>query len=267
MNIYKREMRTKLVSAAIWSASVFGIIILFMSVFSAFTQSTDMIDMIMQNYPEELLQAFGMSGVDIGSVAGYFTMCLLFVQLTLAVQSSIYGFSVLSEEERDMTADFLLTRPVTRTKVYFSKVLAALTGMVITWAATWGSTFFNIEVFSGNKEYDPAIFVKMMAVIILFQLFFFSTGLVVSVILKKIRGVLAYAMSLAFGMYMISSIGSIIREETLGYLTPFKYFEPNSLIIKGRYEPVMLIICCSVIVAAMVSSYILYIRRNIHAAS
>ncbi|HPJ21820.1 MAG TPA: hypothetical protein PLH18_05650, partial [Clostridia bacterium] len=92
MNIYKREMRTKLVSAAIWSASVFGIVILFMSVFSAFTQSTDMIDMIMQNYPEELLQAFGMSGVDIGSVAGYFSMCLLFVQLTLAVQSSIYGF-------------------------------------------------------------------------------------------------------------------------------------------------------------------------------
>lgn len=267
MNIYKREVKLKMVSAGIWSLSIMGIMILFMSVFSAFAGSSEMIDMIMENYPKELLQAFGMSGVDLGSVAGYFTMCMLFVQLALAVQASIYGFSILSEEERDMTADFLLTRPVTRTRVYLSKTLSALSALVVTWAFTWGSTFLSIEIFRNGKEYDTVLMVKMVAVIILFQLFFFSVSMLISVILKKIRSVLPYAMGLAFGMYMISSVGSIIGEETLGYITPFKYFEPNSLIINGKYDLLMLVICCSIIVVSLISSYILYIRRNIHSAS
>jgi ABC-2 type transport system permease protein len=267
MNIFKREFKLKLVSALIWSVSIFGIIILFMSVYSAFAQSTDMIDMIMQNYPKELLQAFGMSGVDIGSVAGYFTMCMLFVQLALAVQSSIYGFSILSEEERDMTADFLLTRPITRTRVFLTKTLAAFCALLITWAFTIGSTFMNVELFRAGKDYDSTILVKMTVFMILFQLFFFSVGMLVSVILKKIKSVLPYAMGLSFGMYMISTVGSIIGEDTLGYITPFKYFEPNYLIINGNYDTLMVVICCSVIAAAMVSSYILYIRRNVHSAS
>ncbi len=267
MNIYKREVKLKMISAAIWSLSVMGIMILFMSVFSAFAGSADMIDMIMENYPKELLQAFGMSGVDLGSVAGYFTMCMLFVQLALAVQASIYGLSILSEEERDMTADFLLTRPVTRTQVYLSKTLSALSALVVTWAITWGSTFLSIEIFRAGKEYDTVMMIKMMAVIILFQLFFFSVGMLISVVLKKIRSVLPYAMGLAFGMYMISSIGSIIGQETLGYVTPFKYFEPNYLIINGEYDTSMVIICCSVIVVSMVSSFIMYKKRNIHSAS
>ncbi len=267
MNIYKREIKQKLVSAAIWSLSIAGIIILFMSVFSAFSESSDMVNLIEQNYPEELLKAFGMSGVDLSSLEGYFTMCMLFVQITLAVQASIYGFSILSEEERDMTADFLLTRPVTRTKIFVSKTFAALTAVLITYAATWGSTFFAIEIFRNGKQYDADIIIKMMWAVILFQLFFLSVGMVLSVMSKKIKDPLPVAMSLAFGMYLISTVGSIIGEETLGYLTPFKYFEPNTLILEGKYDPIYIAICCGVIILSLSAGYMLYIKRNIHSAS
>lgn len=267
MNIYIREIRLKLVSAGIWSLSIVGILVLFMSVFSAFTQSSDMIDMIMQNYPEELLQAFGMTGVDLGTVAGYFTMAMLFTQIFLAIQASIYGFSILSEEERDMTADFLLTKPVTRTRIYLAKTASAVTALIITYAVVWGATFLVIEVFGAGKEYDPGIFIKMLSTVILFQLFFLTVGMVVSVLLKKVKSVLPLAMGLSFGMYLISTVGSIIGEDTLGYLTPFKYFEPNTLITEGEYDPVMLIICCSVILLSFAASYILYKRRNVHSAS
>ena len=267
MNMFKREIKQKLISALIWSSAIIGIMVLFMSVFSAFSSSSDVIDMVMENYPKELLQAFGMSGVDLGSVVGYFTMSMLFMQITLAVQASIYGFSSLSEEERDRTADFLLTRPVTRTRVYFSKTLASIGALILTWVITWGSTFATIELFRAGKEYEPQVIIKMMSVIILFQLFFMAVGMLVSMLVKKIRSVLPYAMGLSFGMYLISSMGSIIGEETLGYITPFKYFEPNVLINEGKYDPLMIVICCAVIVISMTASYFLYIKRNIHSAS
>jgi len=267
MNIYTREVKNKLKSALIWSVSIFLLILLFMSFYPGFATDETLWDMVLENYPKELLQAMGMTGVNMATVIGYFTMCMLFTQICLAVQASQYGFSILSEEERDMTADFLLTKPIKRSKVFFSKLYAALTALVITNAVVWGSTFFFLNVFSDGHEYEPALFVKMLSSLILFQLFFLGVGMVISVSVKKISSVLSFSMGLAFGMYIISTIGSLVDDNTLAYLTPFKYFEPNTIAIDGKYDPLMVVICAAVIVVTLVTSYILYLKRNIRTAS
>ena len=267
MNIYSREVKNRLKSALIWSVSIFLLVMLFMPFYNGFAADETIWEMVLENYPQELLQAMGMTGVNMSTVIGYFTMCMLFIQICLAVQASQYGFSILSEEERDMTADFLLTKPIKRNKIFFSKLFAALTGLFITNATVWATTFFCLKVFTGDHEYDPVMFVKMLSVLILFQLFFLGVGLVISVSVKKIKSVLSYSMGLAFGMYIISTIGSIVGENTLAYITPFKYFEPNTLILEGKYDPVMIIICIAVIFASLIASYVLYNKRNIRTAS
>lgn len=267
MNIYTREIKNKLKSVLIWSVYIFLLILMFMSLYPGFAADESLWEMVLENYPKELLQAMGMAEVNMASVIGYYTMCMLFTQLCLAVQASQYGFSILSEEERDMTADFLLTKPIKRSKVFFSKLYSALTALVITNAVVWGSTFFFVSVFNDGHEYDPALFVKMLSVLILFQLFFLGVGMVVSVSVKKIKSVLSFSMALAFGMYIISTIGSIVDENTLAYITPFKYFEPNAIAIDGKYDPLMIIICAVVIVITLIASYILYLKRNIRTAS
>ena len=50
--------------------------------------------------------AFGMSGIDMASVLGFYGLAFGFVQVCLAIQAANYGFSMLSVEERDLTADF-----------------------------------------------------------------------------------------------------------------------------------------------------------------
>lgn len=267
MNIYKREIKDKLKSTIVWSISIFALIMLFMSIYPVFSRDAATLKLMMDNYPEEMLKAFGMSGVDLGSVAGYFTMTLLFTQICLAIQASNYGFSILSVEERELTADFLFTKPVTRSKIFFSKFAAVFTALTITNVATWGSTYLSIEIFRNGKDYDIDIFIKMMATIVLFQLFFLGVGMVISMLVKKVKSVLTFSMSLSFGMYILSAFGSIIGEDTLGYLTPFKYFEPNTLIINGAYDRTMIYVCITVIVVSLLASYILYNKRNIHSAN
>ncbi len=267
MNIYNREVKNRLKSALIWSVSIFLLLLLFMSFYPGFAMDETLWEMILENYPKEMLQAMGMTGVNMSTVIGYFTMCMLFTQICLAVQASQYGFSILSEEERDLTADFLLTKPVKRNKVFISKLTAALTGLMVTCAVVWGSTFLFISVFNDGHEYDSGMVVKMLSVVILFQLFFLGVGMIISVSVKKIKSVLPFSMGLAFGMYIISAIGSIVDDNILAYLTPFKYFEPNTLVIDGRYNPVMIIICTVVIVVSLVGSFILYNKRNIRTAS
>lgn len=267
MNIYSREVKNRLKSAFIWSVSIFLLILLFMSFYTGFAADETIWEMVLENYPQELLEAMGMTGINMSTVIGYFTMCMLFTQICLAVQASQYGFSILSEEERDMTADFLLTKPIKRSKVFFSKLFAALTGLLITNAMVWATTFFCLRVFTGDHDYDVVMFVKMLSVLILFQLFFLGVGMVISVSVKKIKSVLSYSMGLAFGMYIISTIGSIVNENTIAYITPFKYFEPNTLVLEGKYDPVMTVICTVIILISLIVSYVLYNKRNIRTAS
>ena len=53
-----------------------------------------------------------MNNLDMSSVLGFFSFVFLFCQICLAIQAANYGFSLVSVEERELTADFLLAKPV-----------------------------------------------------------------------------------------------------------------------------------------------------------
>ncbi len=78
--------------------------------------------------------------------------------------------------------------------------------------------------------------------IVVFQLFFLSVGLVISLLVKRIRSVTPYAMALAFGMYVLSVFGDMLGESVLEKITPFKHFEPRYIVQHGAYDlPLVLI--------------------------
>jgi len=96
---------------------------------------------MMASFPEELLIAFGMTDIDMSTILGFFGLIFLIIQICLAIQAANYGFSLVSVEETDLTADFLLAKPVGRTKIMTSKLLAAITGLTITNLVVWISSF------------------------------------------------------------------------------------------------------------------------------
>src|SRR5271169_5845053 len=135
LNIFFHEFKTKLPSAAGWSATVAGLILVFSIMFSSIAGQVESLNSILANYPKELLIAFGLNGVDLSTVLGFFSFIFLFVQICLAIQAANYGFSLVSVEESEWTADFLLTKPVKRTRILTSKLAAAVVCLTITNAA------------------------------------------------------------------------------------------------------------------------------------
>ena len=69
---------------------------------------------MMSSFPKELLIAFGMVDMDWSTILGFFGLVFVFVQICLAIQAANYGFSLVSIEETEWTADFLLSKPVSR---------------------------------------------------------------------------------------------------------------------------------------------------------
>lgn len=263
MNIYKQEFKMLSNSVITWSLAIAMIIFLVMSIFSGFAESAEVLNEAMANFPKELLMAFGLDNMDLSTILGFFSLAFLLCQICLAIQAANYGFSLVSVEERDMTADFLLAKPVSRTKILTSKILAALTGLTITNLVVWISSFVFINIYRDGRPYDANTLIMLLGTIMVFQLFFLTVGLLISLLVKRVRSVTPFSMGLAFGMYILGAFGGMLGEDKLDIITPFKHFDPNYIISNAAYDPLQLI-SVIVIILSIIASYILYLRRDIH---
>jgi ABC-2 type transport system permease protein len=265
MNVFRLEVKMQLRSVITWSVAVAALILVFVSLFSSFAKDAALLNEMIANFPEELLTAFGMNGVDLSTILGYFSLAFLFAQICAAIQASNYGFGLVSVEEREWTADFLLAKPVTRTQILTSKLLAALSGLLITDIVIWASSILFITVYKGDATYEPRALWLLLVSIVPFQLFFLCVGLVVSLLVKRVRSVTPYAMALGFGMYVLSVFGDMLGESVLEKLTPFKHFEPNYILQHRAYDAPLVVISVAATVLSLVGSYVLYTRRDIPA--
>jgi len=264
MNIYVHEFKSISRSVVTWSIAIFVVMLLFMSVFSSFAADAEMLNEMMTQFPEELLAAFGMTGLDLSQVLGYFTLVILFVQVMVAVQAANYGFGLVSIEERELTADFLLTRPVGRPKILTSKLLAALTGLAITNVLVWITTFVLLPIFSDGRPYDSGILALLLLTVTFIQLFFLTVALIISLFMRKIRSVTPFSMALVFGLYVLSAFSSMLGEMPLEDITPFKHFDGGYIVANGAYDSPLIFISFALIVISVIGSYFLYARRDIH---
>lgn len=266
MNIYMHEFKMKIRSVITWSASLTLLIFTFMSLFTSLAKDAELLNETMAQMPPELLTAFGMTGMDLSTVLGFYSFTFLFCQICLAIQAANYGFGLVSVEETDMTADFLLAKPVGRTSILTNKLLAALTSLTITNAVVWIISFIAINMFTGGKDYDTQTLLLLLFSIILFQLFFLSVGMVISLLMKRVRSVTSASMALAFGMYVLSAFGGMLGADTFDLITPFKHFDPNVIISNGAYDTPLVMISLVIVVISFVGSYVLYAKRNIQTA-
>jgi len=266
-NIYAHEFRTRLRSVIVWSLAVTAIVLFYFSFFSVFADQAALMNQMLERFPPQLRAAFGMDAMDLSTVLGFYSFIFLFVQLCLAIQAGNYGFGLVSIEESELTADFLLSKPVSRTQVLTSKLLAALTSLTITNAVVWVSSFAAISVFRGDREYDPRTLLLLLISIVIFQLFFLSVGLVVSLVVKRVRSVTPYSLGLGFGAYVLSAFSGILGDVKLELITPFKHFDPARIVRDGAYDTPLVLINVTVTLIALAASYWLYVRRDIPAVS
>lgn len=266
-NIYAHEFRTRLRSVIIWSLAVTAIVFFYFSFFSVFADQAALMNQMLERFPPQLRAAFGLDAMDLSTVLGFYSFIFLFVQLCLAIQAGNYGFGLVSIEESELTADFLLSKPVSRTQVLTSKLLAALTSLTITNLIVWASSLAAIWLFRGDREYDPRTLLLLLLSIVIFQLFFLSVGLVISMLVKRVRSVTPYSLGLGFGAYVLSAFSGILGDVKLELITPFKHLDPARIVRDGAYDSPLVLINVTVTVIALAASYWLYVRRDIPAVS
>ena len=266
-NIYNHELHARLKSMIIWSLAMAILITFFFSMFPTFSDQATVMNEFLARYPAQLRAAFGLDKVDLSSVLGFYAFTLVFVQLCLAIQAGNSGFGLVSIEESELTADFLLSKPVSRVRVLTSKLLAAITCLIITELVVWVCTFVSILSFRAGHAYQTSTLILLLFSLLIFQLVFFGIGLIISLLVRRVRSVTPLGLGLAFGTYILNGFSGIFGEIKLELITPFRHLDPTYIVQNSAYNTPLVLIDVVIILVTIGVSYWLYTRRDIPAVS
>ena len=261
MNIFWREIKAYEKSTIIWMLALSAITILFLLLYPAFTKDVESTRKLLAGIPAAYRNALGIRIENFFTIFGFYAYLFTFVLLAGAVQAMNLGVGIISKEDAGKTSDFLLSKPVTRTKVMASKLSAALAILVIT------NIFFTVASLIAAKavstgSFSLKKFLLISLTLFLVQLFFWALGAALSVIIPKIKSVIAVTLPAVFAFFIISTIGAVIGNDNVRYITPFKFYDFAYIIAHNTYEWKFMIIEAIFIIIAITASFIIYINVN-----
>lgn len=264
MNIILHELKAFRKSTIIWTCSLIGIVVFFLSLFPSMSRDVAEFSKILEGYPEGVRKALGLEIESFGSILGFYTYTFMYITLCGGIQAMILGTSIISKEIREKTADFLLTKPITRTKIVTSKLLAAVASLAITNALYLAAAYFmatrvTTEDFSGN------LFFMISITLFFVQLIFLALGIITSVVFSKIKTVLSVSLGTVFAFFIIGMIVSAGDNGAKRFLSPFKYFDAKYMIKNSSYEASYLVAAIGIIIVSITASYFIYTKKDVHA--
>jgi ABC-2 type transport system permease protein len=266
MNIFWHELKAYRTSTFIWALSLSLIVFMFFSIFQSFTKDVAESQKLLTNLPVVIRTALDISIKNFFTIYGFFGYLLTFVTLAAAIQASNLGVGVLSKEDSGKTADFLLAKPVSRFKVVTSKIMAALTILVITNLVFDAVAMVSAKMVT-KASFDSRTFLLLSAIMFFVQLFFLALGLVLSVIIPKVKSAITVSLPVVFGLFIFGTLGAILGNDNVRYFSPFKFFDTNYVINNNGYETKFLLIEAAFVLVAIIVTYIIYLRKDVRSAS
>lgn len=261
MNIYLYELQRLRLQTAIWIGVLALASLMFVSLYPAFSSDMTVTQQLMQNMPPFAREMLGLSLSAFTTFLGFYSFTMMDIMLIGAAQAMGLGLGVMVREQQSKTTDFLLTKPITRTRVFVAKCAAMLTAILITHAAYCVVVYVWVAMFQVG-EFDNAKLMVVNASFLALQLWFMMLGIAVSQLVHRVRSVVAYTLGAVFGLFAVGLIGALIGEEKFRYISPFEYIDYLAYASGGSIDVKYWLVGGLLAVVMVVSGYALYVRRD-----
>lgn len=264
MNVYLEELRSHRKSLMIWILSLLFSLLLMLFMYPAVMSEKDAYEKILQSLPPELLEAFSVNFDTLLSFNGFLGYIYGYLLIALGILSMNLGLSAIGKEVSGKTADFLMTKPLSRKRLLGEKSLAGLTMILITnaviAATLWG---MNLVLNAGEKKLSVMFLIILAGLMI--QLLFFTLGLFLGVTMRRIRMITSMSLSYVFSFFILSMVAQVVKKDFLDYFTPFRYFDFNDIILQEAFQGKFLLLALLLILMLAASSFLILEKKEIHA--
>jgi ABC-2 type transport system permease protein len=260
MTLLLHELKRDRISLAVWSLAISFMlavsVLIYPEMSSQMNEITDMFaDM------GSFSQAFGMDKLNFGEFMGFFGVeCGNVLGLGGAFFAAIVGVSALAKEERDHTAEFLLSHPISRKRVLTEKFLAIVTQNVILNLVVFAVAL--LATFAIGEDADYAKICLIFVSYLILQLEISAITFSISAFFS--RGGLAVGLGVSVVLYFLNIISNLTSDaKVLKYITPFGYTDSGYIIAENAIELKYLLPGIAISVVSVIVAYIRYTKKDI----
>ena len=252
MTIFFHELKRSRISLLIWTAVLAFMMGITVLIFPQMKPQMSQMENMMSDMGS-FSAAFGMDKMSFGRFTDYFAIeCGNILGIGGAIFSAIFGVNMLSNEEKEHTAEFLYVHPVSRFRIVTEKLAALVAQVVVLNTAV--AAISLVTVASIGEDSDISVLLLLFLAYMLLELEIAMICFGISAFLQSGIGV---GIGTSIGMYFLNIIANITEDaKFLKYITPFAYTEGADIIKNHTISATYLLIgMCMALVAVVIAFY------------
>lgn len=263
MNIFITELKANRKALIIWSVCMGLLVLSGMGKYTAYSSggaSSEVFDKL----PNTMKVLLGLNGFEVTKISGFFAFLFPYIEITAAIHAALLGSSIISKEERDKTTEFLIVKPISRSTIITSKLLAALFNVIIINLVSLLSSLAIVPTFSTGEDITGEILILHLIMFIV-QLIFLTLGAMLAACLRKSKISGAIATNIIIVGYFISKVTDLVDHlKVLNIFSPFKYFSLQKAVNENEISIFITLLCLALIATFTAFIYFFYQRRDMN---
>ena len=262
MTVFKHEWRSGRIAFWVWTGAIASLLFICLMMFPEMKGEMESVSRMFAAMGA-FTAAFGMDKINFGDVMGFYGIeCGNIIGIGGALYASLLGIEALAAEEKNHTAEFLLTHPISRKQVLAEKLLAVVTQIAAMNIFVMAVSFLSLLVIKEKPAIDELLLLHLAYTLMQVELACVCFG--ISAFLRK--GGLGIGIGLAMLMYFLNLIGNISDSAAfLQYITPFGYAEASDIITEASLNTGMLLIGAAFTVCGIGAAFWKYTKKDIFA--
>lgn len=226
--LIKYELRLSRRTLLIWMGMV---LLLCGFAYFEYLSLRDMMDDLVglvSSFPEILKITFGVTG-DLTTALGWYG-CMYFWAAILDFSYAVYlGITCVTKEKERGTAEYLFTKPVSRSRIVFAKAGACILNLLVLSVFSGLCNYFTAVLPFGGLKTFPATVLGLF----LTELVLFSLALLLAALANSYRGAVRAGAALLLVFYGLYIAADCLKLPGLYYFTPLKYFDIYTVAVDG----------------------------------
>lgn len=262
LTIIKNEFFIRRTSIIWWSIGILILIVITLSFYSSFKDQSASLQKAFSDIPESAM-AFLSDAGNFFTPVGYISSKLFYAVLpmTISILTISLGSSLIAKEEKDSTIELLLSRPISRTQLLFSKFITGATILAIVSVVTALSTLSVVILAKIDISYINIIMTTLACTLLAGV--FGSIAFLISAIGRARVASVGIATLFALAGYIISSLSSVESWLKIpAKLFAFTYYKPAE-ILEGHYNLFNFAVFIGIIISCLTLSWLIFRRRDL----
>ena len=260
MTLLKHELRQGKTNFLLWTAGIsfmLGICILI------YPEMAGQMNELSTMFAEmgSFTAAFGMDQLNFGEFKGYFGIeCGNTLGIGGALFAALIGISALAKEEKEHTAEFLLTHPITRERIFAEKLLSVILQVSLMNCIVAFFTIGTTMIIGESLPWREAIILMIAYLLMQLEIAVITFGL--SAYLNG--GNIGIGLGLALLLYCTNLISNLIENgKILKYITPYAYADSAQIFSKGTPEVKYILSGWVTAIIVLTAGYFKYRKKDI----